>query len=107
MKIEEFLYLLLFLALGLFLVRWLINWNLLNLKNGTSFSMFRANYSLTNFFGLFRHMAISEWKVWWFDIQDQKTMKVVSNILSAIIYLLVIGLVITIIIEYKTYEQNL
>ena len=40
---------LLFFSLGLFLARWIINWTLLNVINGTTFSMFRANYSVTDF----------------------------------------------------------
>ena len=102
MKSEEFLSLLLLIALGLFLVRWLINWKLLNLKNGTSFSMFGANYSQNDLWGMFRHMAISEWNIWWFDLQDQRTMKIISNILSTIIYTVIVGTIITFFVVLET-----
>ncbi len=97
---EEVLSTLLIIGCGLFAVRWLVNWRLLNLKNGTSFSLFRTDYSLREFFQMFKHMAISEWKLWWFDLQDQRALKVISNTLSVTIYLFFIGLIIIYAIEF-------
>jgi hypothetical protein len=69
-----------------FLFRWLINWILLNRINKTDFSVFAKNAFMDNFFIVFRHVIVSEWKLWWTGEAFHK-LKTISNILSAIFYI--------------------
>ncbi|MDO1451420.1 hypothetical protein Q0590_34415 [Rhodocytophaga aerolata] len=85
MKTTEIITVILLTGLCCFILRWAINWILLNKVNKTNYSPFRASYSLSDIIPMFRHVAISEWKVWWRG-EEYSTLKVVSNTLSVIIY---------------------
>jgi len=101
MKVEYFLNLLLITSLVPFLIRWAINWGLLNTINNTSYSIFPTNYLVDDFWGFLKHIAISEWKFWWFHLEDHRKLKIASNFFSAAFYLLIAIKIITIIIAYR------
>jgi hypothetical protein len=73
----------------MFLVRWIINWILLNKINGTNYSPLKANYSFNDIWPLLKHIAISEWKFWWYG-DDLRNLKNVSNILSTSLYFCIV-----------------
>ncbi|SDM34213.1 hypothetical protein SAMN05421823_112146 [Catalinimonas alkaloidigena] len=85
MNLATLLYTLLSVALTLFMVRWAINWTLLNRINGTRFPFVPGKYTLYALFQLSKHVAVSEWKFWWWG-KGHTTLKVISNVLSFIIY---------------------
>lgn len=85
---QDFLTILISIALGLFLIRWAINWIILSRENGTSFSILKSWYTIGDFFRIIQHIAISEWKLWWFDLESHKQMKIISNTLSTLVYIL-------------------
>lgn len=93
--------LLFYILLFVFLARWFINWTLLNTDNETSFSMFTTNLPPSSFLKLLKHIVVSEWKFWWFNLEEQKSAKIMSNTLSAIIYSLSLLLIISLIFKYK------
>jgi hypothetical protein len=94
MKIESILNYLFIIAICLFLLRWILNWVILNEINKTKYSPFRMSYSLDDFLPMMKHIAISEWKIWWKG-DDLKELKNYSNLLSGGLYfsILLIGLI--------------
>ncbi len=72
-----------------FCIRWVTNWILLNKINHTNYYPFLNNYSFNDFIPLFKHVAISEWKIWWGG-NEFRQLTYFSNIFSVILYLAVI-----------------
>jgi len=97
MTIEFTLAYLFIVAFFLFLLRWALNWVILNRVNKTSYSLFRTDYSISDYFPLIKHIAISEWKIWWKG-DDQKKLKGYSNVLSGGLYILILVIVMLIVI---------
>jgi hypothetical protein len=89
MRIESILNYLLIFAICSFLLRWSLNWIILNRINKTRHSPFRADYRVDDFIPLMKHVAISEWKIWWKG-DDLKELKLYSNLLSGILYFLIL-----------------
>jgi hypothetical protein len=82
---DEILSTLFSVALASFLIRWGVNWVLLNKINNTDYFSFGKFYSLKHCFPILKHAAISEWKFWWKG-SDHANLKRVSNILSVVVY---------------------
>jgi hypothetical protein len=88
------------MALTFFLIRWGVNWVLLNRINKTDYFSFNTKYSFQDFFPIVKHMAISEFKFWWFG-KDHTKLKLFSNILSGLTYsslILVIAMIVLIVL---------
>jgi hypothetical protein len=64
MRIESTITYLLIFAICSFLIRWILNWIILNRINNTKLSPLRTN-SVDEFIPMIKHIAISEWKIWW------------------------------------------
>jgi hypothetical protein len=92
---QEALAILFSVALASFLIRWGVNWVLLNRINNTDFFSFKRLYSFEHFFPLLKHIAVSEWKLWWKG-PDHSYLKKISNILSVMLYSCVTALVMII-----------
>jgi hypothetical protein len=73
------------MALTIFLIRWGVNWVLLNRTNKTDFFSYGTSYSFEDLFPIIRHIAISEFKFWWKG-SDHANLKRVSNFLSVVVY---------------------
>jgi hypothetical protein len=73
------------IALIIFLMRWGLNWILLNRVNNTDFFSFETSYTFKDLFPIVKHIAISELKFWWSGY-DYANLKMISNLLSFILY---------------------
>ena len=69
----------LIITIFLFLIRWTINWRILNKQNQTKFSFFTN--PMDDFFSYLKHVFISEWTLYW-ENADKSILKKISNILS-------------------------
>jgi endo-1,4-beta-mannosidase len=85
MIIESILNYVFIIAICLFLLSWSLNWVILNRINKTTYSPFRTNYSIGDFMPMMKHVAISEWKIWWKG-EDFRELKGYSNLLSGALY---------------------
>jgi hypothetical protein len=85
MRIESILDFLFIITICLFSLRWAVKWVILNRINKTTFSPFRAGFSIDDFIPLIKHVTVSEWKVWWRG-NDFKELKGYSNFLSCGLY---------------------
>lgn len=101
MRIESLLNFLSIFAVCSFLLRWLLNWIILNRINKTKYSPFRTDYSIDDFIPFMKHVAISEWQIWWKG-DDLKEMKCYSNLLSGALYFsIALGFLLLIILRVK------
>jgi hypothetical protein len=76
---------LLYIAIISFLIRWYLNWGILNKVNNTRF-VFGSVNSFDNYFAMVKHMIISQWTLFWFN-REKSWKKQVSNMLSIIMVL--------------------
>ena len=80
----------------LFGLRWITNWKLLNQENKTNFNLLQIGYSFSDLGPLMKHIALSEWKLWWMG-SDEKPLKQLSNLFSSIIYTLIFLMIILVV----------
>ena len=67
-----------------FILRWGVNWILLNKINSTNIYPWSLK-SILNWWPIMKHLAISEWNPWWTGV-DFRKWKLASNALSVIVY---------------------
>lgn len=90
---EENNFLLMYCLMGVYLVRYYVNWFLLNEANGTNFSLLELvrlrRLTLPyykRFVQLVLHQILTAVKIWWLKV-DGNRYRLLSNVLSAIIYI--------------------
>jgi len=89
---------LLFVAVFSFLIRWFLNWNILNEIKQTNYTIMRRPRSINEYLGMFSHMVYSEWLLYWRNTENSKK-KLIANILSLITVLSTISLVLVKILD--------
>jgi len=99
MNLDNFLSLLFLIVTGLYLFRGLLNWVLLNQVNETNHPII-FNAKTVDLILTLRHLTISFLKVWW-NGDEFRTFKRISNIISGLLYLSILTLVLSFIIGYK------
>ncbi len=99
MTLNNFLSLLLALGLGLYAIRGLLNWVVLSkTENSNHPRIFSRNPN--GLLLMIRHLTISSTKFWW-QGDELRTLKTLSNIISGLLYFLILVLALVFIISYK------
>ncbi len=75
----------LFITIILFVIRWTINWRIINNQNQTNYSIFFSQHQRHNPLGLLNHTITSQWTLYWKN-GDKILLKKISNILSALTF---------------------
>jgi hypothetical protein len=99
MNLDKFLSILFLIVTGLYLFRGLLNWVLLNQVNETNHPRI-FNAKPVDLILTLGHLTISFLKVWW-NGEEFRTFKRISNIVSGLLYLSILTLVLSFIIGYK------
>ena len=84
-------------AVVCFFVRWVLNWRILNKQNNTNFVVFSASQLQNDYYRFVKHTIVSEWTLVW--ITADTRLKVISNIMSALTVVSVIGTLVA--FKYK------
>ncbi|PBQ30466.1 hypothetical protein CNR22_01350 [Sphingobacteriaceae bacterium] len=74
------------ITVALFLVRWIINWEILNKQNATNFSFFKPPRLMADMLHWTKHTFLSEWILYWKN-EDNNCWKRTSNFLSLLTFI--------------------